>query len=123
MQKHGVRNKELANAIGISNSHLYGVLSGRSGMKSSTIQQAATYLRIRFTFSGSEQEYDGITEVIKAAMAHRDMKSVALAEIAGVTTGTISAFLSDKYGIATDRLDEIFKQLGIRIVADLNESV
>lgn len=118
MQKHGVKNMELANAIGISNSHLYGFLSGRFGMKSSAIQQAATHLRIRFTFSGAEQEYDGIIEAIKAAMAHREMKSVALAEIAGVTTGTISAFLSDKYGIATDRLEEVFNQLEIRMVVD-----
>lgn len=63
-----------------------------------------------------------ILEAIKEAMKIRGVKAKDLAEVIGVTKGSMSLFLSGKMKLGQDKLDALLVFLNIELVVKLTKS-
>lgn len=59
-----------------------------------------------------------IRNTIKEAMKLRKIKQKELAEIIGITKGTISAFLAGRINLGMDKIEMIFEYLKIKLTIE-----
>lgn len=59
-----------------------------------------------------------IRSIIKEAMITRKVKAKDLAEHIGVTKSTMSLFLSGKSNIGQEKIEAMFKFLGIQLIIE-----